>query len=56
MVDIMNEKEIIERAKTLLKAYVDMFNKQHESSIVKDITESIKHIYKFICNRICIKM
>ena len=35
----MNEKEIIERAKTLLRAYVDIFNKQHKSSIVKDITE-----------------
>ena len=35
----MNEKEIIERAKTLLKAYVDMFDKQHESPIIKDITE-----------------
>lgn len=35
----MSEKEIIERAKTLLQAYVNMFDTQKKSSYVKDITE-----------------
>ena len=35
----MTEKEIIERAKTLLQAYRYMYDKQARSSYVKDITE-----------------
>lgn len=35
----MSEKEIIERAKILLQAYRDMFDRQSRSSYVKDITE-----------------
>ena len=35
----MSEKEIIERAKTLLKAYRDMFDKQRRSAYVKSIEE-----------------
>ena len=35
----MNEKEIIERAKTLLQAYINMYDKQSRSIYVIDIRE-----------------
>lgn len=51
----MNEKEIIERAKTLLRAYVDMFDKQHKNSIVKDITELTTFYDDCECDGTCLR-
>jgi len=51
----MSEKEIIERAKILLRAYVDMFDKQSKSSYVKDITELTTFYDDCECDGCCLR-